>query len=92
MDLHQAFVQIGNPRLFPLIAKIGRQELSSRVNEYIGYYISRHVGSGARRGVRVRPWTATELKSFAIQLQAERNLQAGVGNTAPNQLPDVEPE
>src|SRR5438445_9165679 len=27
MDLHQAFVQIGNPELFPLIAKIGRQEL-----------------------------------------------------------------
>src|SRR5258708_34943419 len=27
MDLHQAFVQIGNPQNFPLIAKIGRQEL-----------------------------------------------------------------
>jgi hypothetical protein len=27
MDLHQAFVQFGNPQLFPLVAKIGRQEL-----------------------------------------------------------------
>jgi hypothetical protein len=70
--------------------KIWAAELASRVNEYIGYYISRHVGFGARRGVRVRPWTATELKSFAIQLQAERNLQAGVENAAPNQLPDIE--
>src|SRR5712671_6379714 len=26
-DLHQAFVQIGKPQLFPIIAKIGRQEL-----------------------------------------------------------------
>jgi hypothetical protein len=26
-DLHQAFVQIGNPKLFPLVAKVGRQEL-----------------------------------------------------------------
>jgi hypothetical protein len=27
LDLHQAFVQIGNPELFPLAAKVGRQEL-----------------------------------------------------------------
>jgi hypothetical protein len=61
--------------------KIWAAELASRVNEYIGYYISRHVGAGTRRGVRVRPWTASELKSFARQLQAERNLQAGAGQS-----------
>jgi hypothetical protein len=27
LDLHQAFVQIGNPEHFPFVAKIGRQEL-----------------------------------------------------------------
>jgi len=27
LDLHQAFVRIGNPQLLPLIAKVGRQEL-----------------------------------------------------------------
>src|SRR5437016_663683 len=36
MDLHQAFVQIGNPQLFPLIAKIGRQELSYGDERLIG--------------------------------------------------------
>src|SRR5437667_4227840 len=36
MDLHQAFVQIGNPRLFPLIAKIGRQELRYGDERLIG--------------------------------------------------------
>ena len=35
-DLHQAFVQIGNPKLFPLIAKIGRQELSYGDERLIG--------------------------------------------------------
>lgn len=70
--------------------KIWAAELASRVNEYIGFYISRHVGAGARRGVRVRPWTATELKSFATQLQTERNLQAGAGSIPPGQLPGRE--
>jgi len=27
MDLHQAFVQLGNPQLFPVVARVGRQEL-----------------------------------------------------------------
>ncbi len=35
-DLHQAFVQIGNPEIFPLIAKIGRQELSYGDERLIG--------------------------------------------------------
>ena len=36
VDLHQAFVQIGNPQLFPLIAKVGRQELSYGDERLIG--------------------------------------------------------
>jgi len=36
MDLHQAFVRIGNPEVFPLIAKIGRQELSYGDERLIG--------------------------------------------------------
>jgi len=58
--------------------KIWADELRSRVNEYIGYYISNRAKSEVRRGIRMRPWTASELKNFAKQLQAERNLQAGM--------------
>src|SRR5882762_12037925 len=36
MDLHQAFVRIGNPEVFPLIAKLGRQELSYGDERLIG--------------------------------------------------------
>ena len=36
MDLHQAFVRIGNPELFPLVAKVGRQELSYGDERLIG--------------------------------------------------------
>src|SRR5206468_4368684 len=36
VDLHQAFVQIGNPQLFSLIAKIGRQELTYGDERLIG--------------------------------------------------------
>src|SRR6267143_6896060 len=36
LDLHQAFVRVGNPQLFPLIAKVGRQELSYGVERLIG--------------------------------------------------------
>lgn len=62
--------------------KIWATELAARVNEYIGFYVSRHVGAGHRRGVRVRPWTAKELESFARQLQQERALQAGARDGA----------
>src|SRR5258706_8601643 len=36
VDLHQAFVQIGNPQLFPSGAKVGRQELSYGDERLIG--------------------------------------------------------
>jgi hypothetical protein len=36
MDLHQAFVQIGNPQFFPLVARIGRQELSYGDERLVG--------------------------------------------------------
>jgi len=36
VDLHQAFVRIGNPKRFPLIAKIGRQELSYGDERLVG--------------------------------------------------------
>jgi hypothetical protein len=72
--------------------KIWAAELVSKVNEVIGYYISRHVNTGARRGVRVRPWTAAELKTFAMQLQTERNLQAGAVNDPSRQIDETERE
>jgi hypothetical protein len=60
--------------------KVWAAELAARVNEYIGYYLKRHVGQ--QRGLRVRPWTAPELKAFEAQLRAERDLQAGARPTA----------
>jgi hypothetical protein len=58
--------------------KVWAAELAARVNEYIGSYIKRHIGDRQHRGIRVRPWTAQELKHFALQLKTERDLQAGV--------------
>ena len=45
------------------------------------------IGAATRRGVKVRPWTATELKEFARQLETERNLQAGLKNTNDTDAP-----
>ena len=36
LDLHQAFVRIGDPKLFPLAAKIGRQELNYGDERFVG--------------------------------------------------------
>ncbi len=36
IDLHQAFVQIGNPQSFPLVLKVGRQELTYGDERLIG--------------------------------------------------------
>lgn len=59
--------------------KIWATELLSRVQEYIGYHLSRAAQVSKLTGVRVRPWRRAELEAWATQLQHERDQQAGMG-------------
>ncbi|MCI0408112.1 MAG: hypothetical protein L0191_06020 [Acidobacteria bacterium] len=52
-------------------------ELLTRVHEYIGYYLARHVKTKKLRGIRVRPFSRDELELLYSQLKQERELQAG---------------
>jgi len=52
-------------------------ELLSRVQEYVGFLLARHVTTQKVRGVRVRPFTRSELERLYSQLKQERELQAG---------------
>lgn len=58
--------------------KIWATELLSRVQEYIGYHLSRVIKTTGLKGVRVRQWKRTELEAWAKQLKRERNQQAGI--------------
>lgn len=66
--------------------KLWAGELLSRVQEYIGYYLSRYVRQKRIHGVKVRPFSRDELAILYDQLRRERELKGG-GN--PNAaLPD----
>jgi hypothetical protein len=58
-------------------AKMWATELLSRVQEYIGYHLSRYIQRKSFRGVKVRPFTRAELESLYQQLRRERELRAG---------------
>jgi hypothetical protein len=60
--------------------KIWAAELQSRVQEYIGYHVSRYIKGGGHRGVRIRPWRRAELEAWAVQMRDERRRQAGAGS------------
>lgn len=57
--------------------KVWASELLSRVQEYIGYHLSRYVKGGRARGIRVRPFRRSELEDLKHQLTEERKRQAG---------------
>lgn len=57
--------------------KVWASELLSRVQEYIGYHVSRYVKGGRARGVRIRPLRRSELETLKNQLTEERKRQAG---------------
>ena len=57
--------------------KIWATELLSRVQEYIGYHLSKYY-SGKKQKVRIRRWSGEEMKSWVMQMQKERNEQAGI--------------
>lgn len=44
IDLHQAFVTVGNPKVFPLSAKVGRQELSYGEERLVGAFGWNNIG------------------------------------------------
>lgn len=58
--------------------KIWAAELQSRVQEYIGFHLSRLIKGAGAKGVGVRQWKRVELESWARHLKNERNEQAGM--------------
>ena len=58
--------------------KIWASELLARVEEYIGYHLTKFLSKGPRRNVRIRKWSRSELEGWLDQMRRERNLQAGV--------------
>ena len=58
--------------------KIWASELQSRVQEYIGYHMSRYLKVGAMKGVRIRLWKRAELQAWVTQMTEERRRQAGL--------------
>ena len=52
-------------------------ELLSRVQEFVGYYLAKHVKNKKFKGIKVRPFTRGELELLYGQLKAERHRQAG---------------
>lgn len=60
--------------------KIWATELLSRVQEYIGYHLSRYIRQKSFQGIRVRPFTKAELELLYQQLRRERELRAGAGS------------
>jgi hypothetical protein len=52
-------------------------DLLSRVHEYIGYHIAKHVRTKRMREVNVRPFNRTELELLYESVKRERDAQAG---------------
>lgn len=66
--------------------KLWATELLSRVQEFLSFYLARHVKSKQFRGVKVRPFTRAELELLYEQLRRERDRLSG--GAPQNQLPD----
>jgi hypothetical protein len=64
--------------------KIWAAELQSRVQEYIGYHMSKYLKGRSFRGVRIRPWRPAELQAWITQMTEERRRQAGTRAEDPN--------
>jgi len=56
--------------------KVWATELQSRVNEYVGYHLSRYL-KGPHRAIRVRPWKRQEIEAWLTQMTDERRRQGG---------------
>lgn len=63
--------------------------LLSRVQEFIGYQLSKVNKSWKYKGLRVRKWTTSELEQWVHQMQMKRDLEAGTSSPAlENQRPE----
>ncbi len=58
-------------------------ELLSKVQEYVGFHLARHVKVKKLRGVKVRPFSRDELEMLHPQLRQEREFQAGASRGHP---------
>lgn len=67
--------------------KIWATELQSRVQEYIGYHLSRMAKETSIAGVRVRQWKRSELESWAKSMRKERDGQAGMAEESDEDKP-----
>lgn len=56
--------------------KVWATELQSRVNEYVGYHLSRYL-KGPHRAIRVRPWKRQEIEAWLTQMTDERRQHGG---------------
>ena len=86
---HTMFRQRTNLDILPRLliqahdtVKLWAADLLSRVQEYIGFYLARHVLSKELGGVKIRPYTAKELKLLYATLRQEREMKAGSNNRA----------
>ena len=57
--------------------KVWAQELLGRVQEFVGYHLTRFVHGKRLKGIEVRPFTRRELEALLTQLRIERDRQAG---------------
>lgn len=65
-------------------------DLLSRVQEYIGFYVSRYVNSKRLRGATVRPFKKAEYELLYGTLKRERDGHAGAGGGLRSVLPEIE--
>lgn len=52
-------------------------ELVGRVQEFVGYHLSRYVNAKRLKGLQIRPFTRAELEMLYTQLRVEREQAAG---------------
>jgi len=68
------------------MVKLWAADLLNQVHEYVGYQLSRAINNRKFRGVKVRPFTKSELELLYSQLKRERELQAGISNPSEKML------
>jgi len=81
---HNMFLSVPKLDILPRIllkahdtVKIWAAELMGRVQEYVGYHLTRHGRARRIREVRIRPFTRPELKALYEDLRRQREQSAG---------------
>jgi hypothetical protein len=66
--------------------KLWAANLLNQVQEYVGRQLARAINNRKFRGIKVRPFTKSELELLYSQLKRERELQAGISNPSEKML------